>query len=597
MKNLIITLAFLLVLTFTSKGQNVGINNDNSSPKASAMLDVKSANKGLLIPRVSLDSTLLATPVTSPETSLLVYNTAAVHDVTPGYYYWNSAAWVRLIASADMQKIVTKTADATLLKTETTVLASGDIVLTLPAITNADDGLEIAVKNVGSYLDFVRVKPQSSHTIDGTDSSAMTRWQGWTFVASGSNWYIKEKEIRKDNFYDVAARSSFETIAQVVIFLNEHMSGPTTIRIGGGIYPVTSTQTINLPYPVTFEGISFGESIISCPDDGSTAFDAQTECYFKMLTFNAGSTPGIGIKLSGSGVYYEVKDGFFSGFTKGILTTNSVDFWLFEVDFENCSTTGVEIDAGSTNDITFRTAECDFFNCNISLNFLSAGTGSIVSILHTTFYNSGSGQIGINYVPTTGSDNFRFTSFVIQGNSYNNTGAFKSGFDFSRADGRDADIFFENNAGVSAERPHVKLSVMNNTSNTTITTSGTFYKAVIGSSFQTSNPCKWDAVTTTNRIKYLPSNVRDAVSIISGNISTSSSSKTANISIVKNGNPAVLYGTTSVYLSSSGQSYPFSTVVYIPDIQKDDYLEIWITVNASAVTLKIDDLNWFTDTH
>lgn len=599
MKRLKLTSVFLLFLAFGSKGQNIGINDDNSTPKASAMLDVKSTSKGLLIPRIALDSTLLATPITSPETSLLIYNTATIHDVTPGYYYWNSTAWVRLNANADPKKtnLVIKTASTTLLKTENMVIASGDITLTLPVITAADDGLEISVKNTGTYMDFIKVKPQTAHTIDGTDSSDLTRWQGKTFVASGANWFVKEKEIRRDNFLDVSEHASFETVAQAIEFLGDHMVAPTIVRLGGGTYPIASTQTINLPHPLTIQGVSFGESIITCPDDGSTAFDAQTESYFKMLTFNKGTAAGIAINLSGAGEYYEIKDGFFSGFTKAIVLANNVELWLFEVDFENCTTAAVEIAAGTTKDVSFKTSECDFFNCAIGINLLTGGPASIISILHTTFYNSTSGQKGINYVPSTGSNNFRFASFVVQGNSYNDVGSFASGFDFSRTDGRDANIFVENNAGVSAERPHVKVSVMNNTSSTTITTSGTYYRADIGSSFQTSNPCKWDASTTTNKIVYLPVNVRDGVAIISGNISCSQGSKTANIAIVKNGITSTLYGVTSVYLSTSTQSFPFSTVVYLPDLHHNDYLEIYFTVNYSGATLKIDDLNWFTDTH
>jgi hypothetical protein len=37
----------------------------------------------------------LASPITSPATSLLVYNTATTGDVTLGYYYWNGNQWVR----------------------------------------------------------------------------------------------------------------------------------------------------------------------------------------------------------------------------------------------------------------------------------------------------------------------------------------------------------------------------------------------------------------------------------------------------------------------------------------------------------------------
>lgn len=90
-----LTTFFYLQLLF---GQNMSINNTGNAPDASSMLDISSTNKGLLIPRVTLTQTTSTSPVTSPANSLLVYNTATVNDVTPGYYYWLSAQakWVRV---------------------------------------------------------------------------------------------------------------------------------------------------------------------------------------------------------------------------------------------------------------------------------------------------------------------------------------------------------------------------------------------------------------------------------------------------------------------------------------------------------------------
>jgi hypothetical protein len=98
-KILFVTIA--LLGTFWATAQNVGINQTGAAPAASAMLDVVSTNRGLLIPRVALTATNAAGPIAAPATSLLVYNTAtagaAPNNVTPGYYYWNGAAWVRFM--------------------------------------------------------------------------------------------------------------------------------------------------------------------------------------------------------------------------------------------------------------------------------------------------------------------------------------------------------------------------------------------------------------------------------------------------------------------------------------------------------------------
>ncbi len=82
-----------LVLTFIFSGilsfAQVGINSDNSNPDPSSMLDIKSTDKGLLIPR--MDSAQRVT-ITTPATGLLVYQT----DGTDGFYFYNGANWSKV---------------------------------------------------------------------------------------------------------------------------------------------------------------------------------------------------------------------------------------------------------------------------------------------------------------------------------------------------------------------------------------------------------------------------------------------------------------------------------------------------------------------
>lgn len=79
--------------------QNIGINSTGANPNNSAMLDIVSTNRGLLMPRVALTATNAAGPIAAPATSLMVYNTASAGAgataVTPGFYYWDGAAWQR----------------------------------------------------------------------------------------------------------------------------------------------------------------------------------------------------------------------------------------------------------------------------------------------------------------------------------------------------------------------------------------------------------------------------------------------------------------------------------------------------------------------
>lgn len=93
------------------QAQNIGINVNGAVPAASALLDIDASalpandKRGLLIPRIALTSRTTAAPVVGPAASLLIYNTAtagaAPNNVTPGYYYWSGAEWLRMFSGND----------------------------------------------------------------------------------------------------------------------------------------------------------------------------------------------------------------------------------------------------------------------------------------------------------------------------------------------------------------------------------------------------------------------------------------------------------------------------------------------------------------
>jgi hypothetical protein len=79
----------------------VAINSTGTDPDATAGLDVSYPDKGVLIPRVALTQTTSNAPIGAGiVTSLMVYNTATVNDVNPGYYYWDGGKWVQLLTSS-----------------------------------------------------------------------------------------------------------------------------------------------------------------------------------------------------------------------------------------------------------------------------------------------------------------------------------------------------------------------------------------------------------------------------------------------------------------------------------------------------------------
>jgi hypothetical protein len=72
-----------------------------TSPHASAKLEVASDRQGFLPPRIALTATNSASPITSPATGLIIFNTATAgttpNNVLPGYYYWDGSKWNGLV--------------------------------------------------------------------------------------------------------------------------------------------------------------------------------------------------------------------------------------------------------------------------------------------------------------------------------------------------------------------------------------------------------------------------------------------------------------------------------------------------------------------
>lgn len=93
MKKFFLTIVSFYLFTIIVHSQSVGINTTGSNPDSSAMLDVQSTSKGILIPRMTAAQ---RTAIIKPAIGLLVYQTGSFVD---GFYYYNGNAWVQLSAS------------------------------------------------------------------------------------------------------------------------------------------------------------------------------------------------------------------------------------------------------------------------------------------------------------------------------------------------------------------------------------------------------------------------------------------------------------------------------------------------------------------
>jgi trimeric autotransporter adhesin len=90
---LLILLPFFLTVEKMAFAQSFAINTDGSTANASALLDVKSTAKGMLIPRMSKTQ---KNAIASPATGLLIYQDAP--DST-GFYFYDGTKWAWIIAN------------------------------------------------------------------------------------------------------------------------------------------------------------------------------------------------------------------------------------------------------------------------------------------------------------------------------------------------------------------------------------------------------------------------------------------------------------------------------------------------------------------
>lgn len=97
----IIGLMFFLPVAVMA--QSLSVNTDGTVADASAMLDVKSTTKGLLVPRMSRTE---RNAIASPATGLLVFQNA---PDSIGYYYYNGTAWTWLLSGSNTDSLAWRT--------------------------------------------------------------------------------------------------------------------------------------------------------------------------------------------------------------------------------------------------------------------------------------------------------------------------------------------------------------------------------------------------------------------------------------------------------------------------------------------------------
>ena len=177
-------ITLLLIVTFSFfelAVAQVGIGTP--TPESSAQLDVVSEDKGILIPRVKLESTTDDTTISSGNVnSLLVFNTETNADMMPGYYYWYDGSWRKIADTADE-----------LGETITTLIEESDGVYVYTSEDGTETEIDIPDAVVQNIIEEGEVYIEIINLIEANETITILQDNG-----NGSYTYYNEADIDED---------------------------------------------------------------------------------------------------------------------------------------------------------------------------------------------------------------------------------------------------------------------------------------------------------------------------------------------------------------------------------------------------------------
>jgi len=104
MKYIVASIVLFLGISYVGHAQmrvqKIGDNPTRLNP--SAALEIESASKGVLMPRVALQSLTTASPLTAMVKGMMVYNTTVNADLSEGFYLNNGTEWVLLVTKNNL---------------------------------------------------------------------------------------------------------------------------------------------------------------------------------------------------------------------------------------------------------------------------------------------------------------------------------------------------------------------------------------------------------------------------------------------------------------------------------------------------------------
>lgn len=296
MKTIFAAVCALMIFPFVAATQNIGISEDSLiTPASSSLLELRSASKGILIPRMLRSA---RTSIASPANGLLVYQTDSIGTENRGFWYYSShdASWHNLgsppvISSWNLTGNSTIDTNSNFLGTTTSFpiivktnnseiarfLANGNLGIGTPtAAEKLDVRGNLALSNTGTASALILREPSASGT-NYTALKARTQSADVTYnlpIAQGTSYTYLENDGTGNLRWTDTIRTKAVYYSSPIDY--NCIAASQTITIQSTYYRINSNSTPNSRILRLNNGIETGNILyITCVTGSANGFRMQ----------------------------------------------------------------------------------------------------------------------------------------------------------------------------------------------------------------------------------------------------------------------------------------------------------------------------------
>lgn len=253
MKKITYSVAFAIALLSSSTAvaqQGFGTNR----PDRSAAVEIKSSNKGLLIPRIKLTGLTDTSTIANPANSLLVFNEGTA--ISQGYYYWKADSstanapgkWIPFLDNSNLNLNLTS--------------LENSMNLTLP---NGD------TKTADIINSILFQYPSFDSTVSSSKRKARLLVNGKSADLEYDKFFDEGLHV-KNGLYGAIATSGPE-MGKYVVKLGGDLTEPTTIHTQGNAVKIQGLSQVNdmTDQVIAVGHYQSGEIKVATPKDVVTA--------------------------------------------------------------------------------------------------------------------------------------------------------------------------------------------------------------------------------------------------------------------------------------------------------------------------------------